>query len=145
MSDHDAVLSRPAAIASWILQVLVAVPLGVFGAMKLPYPEATQAVFAELGGRPAATATGLAEMTAAILLLVPRLVPVGAALAAGVMTGAVGSHLLVLGISVDVGDGPDGGAMFGMAVGLLVLALAVLVLRRRQARTLLPGSGAPPA
>ena len=45
-------------------------------------------------------ASGVAELFAAILLLFPRTTATGALLAAGVMIGAIGSHLTKLGIVV---------------------------------------------
>jgi hypothetical protein len=54
---------------------------------------------------------GVAELGAAVLLLVPSLAVWGALLAAGVIGGAIVSHRTVLGIAVQ----GDGGRLFGLA------------------------------
>jgi putative oxidoreductase len=55
-------------------------------------------------------------------------VPIGAVLAMGVMSGAILSHLTLLGIEVK----GDGGLLFGLAVTVLLCAAVVLVIRRSQ-------------
>jgi putative oxidoreductase len=55
-------------------------------------------------------------------------VAAGAALAIGLMAGAIVSHLTVLGIEVK----GDGGLLFGLAVTVLLSAAIVLVLRRAE-------------
>ncbi|MDW3195730.1 MAG: DoxX family protein [Cytophagales bacterium] len=68
--------------------------------------------------------TGIGELLASILLFVPRFTKWGALLTIGVMSGAVVSHLLILGIAV----ADDDGFLFGMAVVALVCGvLAYLV------------------
>ena len=46
----------------------------------------------------------MVELAASLLLLMPATAPIGAFIAMGVMSGAIMSHLLVLGIDVK-GDG----------------------------------------
>ena len=58
----------------------------------------------------------------------PSTVAAGAALAIGLMAGAIVSHLTVLGIEVK----GDGGLLFGLAVTVLLSAAIVLVLRRAE-------------
>jgi hypothetical protein len=65
---------------------------------------------------------------AAALLLLPRTVWVGALLAAGVMLGAIASHLTKLGIVVK----NDGGLLFALAVIVFTTALVTLFIHRRQ-------------
>jgi hypothetical protein len=72
--------------------------------------------------------SGVAELIAAVLLLVPSTVPAGAALAMGLMAGAIGSHLTVLGIEVK----GDGGLLFGLALAVFTSAAVVLFLRRTE-------------
>ncbi len=72
--------------------------------------------------------TGTAELVAALLLLIPALDWLGALLAAGVMVGAIGSHLTVLGIEV-MGDG---GLLFGLALLVFFSSLLLLYLRRER-------------
>lgn len=74
----------------------------------------------------------MAELIACVLLLLPRTVPAGALLALGVISGAIASHLMRLGIVVQ----GDGGLLFDLALVVFASSLAILVLRRRRLRTL---------
>ena len=63
--------------------------------------------------------TGSLELVAGVLLIVPLTYQFGALLAAGLMFGALMSHLLFLGINVQ----GDGGQLFYMAAGVFVGSL----------------------
>jgi YHS domain-containing protein len=90
---------------------------------------------------------GAAELVAAILLVVgllpgrARLNALGALIAAGVMTGAVGFHLFT---PLGIDPNGDGGGLFAAAVALLLGSLTLLFIRRREladlARPLLQGT-----
>lgn len=71
-------------------------------------------------------ASGVAELFASVLLLIPRTTWLGALLALGVMTGAILSHLTVLGIVVQ----DDGGTLFIMAL-LVAISSAILLWANR--------------
>lgn len=71
--------------------------------------------------------SGVAELIAAILLFIPGFVWLGAALAMGVMGGAILSHLTLLGIEVQ----GDHGLLFGLALVVGVCSAIVLFLYRR--------------
>lgn len=87
-------------------------------------------IFSTLGVEPwGRLASGVAELMAAILLLTTRWNWLGAALAIGIMLGALGAHLTVLGIEVQ----GDGGLLFALALGVLLLATFVLVRSRKEA------------
>jgi len=125
-------LGRRAAAADLAARLVVA---GIFAQtlyFKFTWAPETRAIFAELGGRPAATAAGLAELVAAVLVLIPATAVGGAALALGVMAGAIGSHLFVIGTEVVVDGQGDGGLLFGLALLVAGSAIAILVLRRRE-------------
>lgn len=80
-------------------------------------------IFTKVGAEPVGRiGSGIVELLAAVLLFVPRLNWLGAGLAAGVMAGAIGSHLTVLGIEV-MGDG---GLLFSLAC--VVFACATFIL-----------------
>lgn len=86
-------------------------------------------IFETLGAEPfGRIGSGLAELIAAILLLMPRTVWLGAGMAIGIMTGAILSHLTVLGIVVQ----DDGGLLFGLA--LVVLACSSVALWNHRAQ-----------
>jgi putative oxidoreductase len=63
---------------------------------------------------------------AAVLLLVPATAPVGGALAVGLMSGAILSHLTVLGIEVR----GDGGLLFALAVLVWLAGASVVWIYR---------------
>jgi putative oxidoreductase len=88
--------TRAADAALWILQILVALFFLGAASGKLTGDPQMVAAFERIGiGQWFRHATGLIEAAAAILLLVPRLVPVGALLLVCTMTGAVATHLLL--------------------------------------------------
>lgn len=125
---------RPALIAAWVAQVAVAVILLQTLYFKFTYAPETAYIFDGRGGRPAATAVGLLELVAAVLLLIPGRAAVGAALALGLIGGAIFTHLTALGIEVknpDTGEG-DGGLLFALAVAVAVGAAVVLAIRWQQ-------------
>ena len=120
---------RGATIVSWASQVTMAVILGQTLFFKFTGAPESRYIFSTLGAEPwGRYATGVAELLAVILLLAPRTAATGAVLAAGLMGGAIMSHVTRLGIEVQ----GDGGLLFGLAVTVLLLATAVIVLRRRE-------------
>lgn len=122
-------LTRRWSVASWILQLVAAAIL--FQTLFFKFAAAAESVyiFTTLGIEPwGRIGSGVAELIACVLLLVPRTVPLGALLALGVISGAIGSHLTKLGIVVQ----GDGGLLFGLALVVFASSLAVLVIRRRE-------------
>lgn len=80
-------------------------------------------IFTKVGAEPfGRIGSGVVELIAAVLLFVPQLTWLGAGLAAGVMFGAIASHLTILGIVVK----GDGGLLFGLAC--VVFACSLLIL-----------------
>jgi len=110
-----------------VLQVLAAAILLQTLFFKFTGAEESVYIFSTLGMEPAGRiGSGVVELIAAALLLVPSTVTAGAVLAAGVMAGAIVSHLTVLGIEVK----GDGGLLFGLALAVFVSAAIILFLRR---------------
>lgn len=73
--------------------------------------------------------SGVIELIASVLLLVPRTTIYGATIAVLVMGGAVMSHLTTLGITMPaVGDH---GELFALACLVMLSCLAVLYLHRQ--------------
>ena len=72
--------------------------------------------------------SGVVELIASLLLLVPATASIGGAVAMGVMAGAILSHIVILGIEVK----GDGGLLFGLAVVVFVCGAIVVVLRRTE-------------
>ena len=122
-------LSRTTAIVSWVFQVVIAVIL--FQTLYFKFTGAPESVyiFETLGAEPwGRIGSGLVELVAGILLLIPGRAAWGALLSLITILGALASHLTKLGIEVQ----GDGGLLFGLALTVLVSSLIVLFLRRRE-------------
>ena len=121
-------------LVSWTAQVIVALILAQTLFFKFTYAPETQAIFADRGGRPAATAVGVVELICVVLLLIPRTAAIGAVLSLLTISGAIFTHLTSLGfVIVDPATGEgDGGLLFGLAVAVAVGSLVVLAFRWRQ-------------
>jgi putative oxidoreductase len=81
-------------------------------------------IFQTLGAEPyGRIASGVAELIAGVLILMPATVPLGALLSLGVISGAIVSHLTILGIEI-MGDG---GLLFALALIVFVCSAVVLL------------------
>ncbi len=134
-------LSKPLTITSIVLQVAVAGLFLMMSMGKLSGAEDAKFIFEQVGlGDAGMYATGVAELVAAVMLLVPKTRVYGTILAVMVVLGAIGSHLTKLGINVTLPssitpEAPEGVAdpsMFFMAVGVLLASAAVLVIRKAE-------------
>jgi hypothetical protein len=120
-------LSNIPIAASWALQLIVAGILLQTLFFKFTGAAESVYIFSTLGAEPwGRIASGVIELIAALLLLYPATITVGAVLALGVITGAIVSHLTVLGIEVQ----GDGGLLFFLALAVFVSSAAILILRR---------------
>jgi hypothetical protein len=118
-----------AMVASWILQLIVAGILLQTLFFKFTGAAESVYIFSTLGAEPwGRIGSGVVELIAAMLLLVPATTTLGAALALAVITGAILSHLTVLGIEVR----GDGGLLFGLALTVFAASAAILLLRRHE-------------
>jgi uncharacterized membrane protein YphA (DoxX/SURF4 family) len=127
--EHVMELSKTRTVISWILQLVAAAILFQTLFFKFTGAEESVYIFTTLGMEPwGRIGSGVAELIACILLLVPRTVPIGAILALGVISGAIFSHLTKLGIVVK----GDGGLLFGLALIVFVASAIVLLIRRGQ-------------
>ena len=126
--------SKGPLITSWVLQIAIAVVFALAGFSKLSGAPESIHIFEILGMEPwGRYATGVAEIVAAVLLLVPKSAAIGALLSLLIITGAIGSHMTKLGINVTMPDGTeDGGTMFGLAVAIFLAGTVVMFLRRAQ-------------
>lgn len=120
-------MTRKASLLSWLAQIVAAAILGQTLFFKFSASPESVAIFEALGAEPwGRLATGALEAVAVVLLLLPRTAALGGALGAGLMLGAIASHLGPLGIEVE----GDGGLLFGLAVVTCLACLTVLWLRR---------------
>jgi len=130
-------LQGRARIAAWAMQLVAVAILAMTLPFKYTAAEETVRLFDTLGaGAAGRLGTAVMETLAVALLLVPRTAAVGAALTVGLMTGAILSHVLVLGIVWD-GDA----SLFTMAVVAYAAGLGALWLRRRELPLLGPRLG----
>lgn len=90
--------SKAVNVILWILQILLAAAFLMSGAMKFTNnPEMIEG-FNKIGiGQWFRYATGVIEIVSAVMLVIPRLVPIGAFLLICTMIGAAIAHLTVLG------------------------------------------------
>ncbi|MBL8169269.1 MAG: DoxX family protein [Acidobacteria bacterium] len=124
-------LSKKQSLASWVLQVVVAVILLQTLFFKFTGAVESVYIFSTLGAEPwGRIGSGVIELIASVFLLLPRTVTLGALLALGTISGALFAHLTRLGIALTaVGDR---GELFALAVVVFVASLGILLLRRRQ-------------
>lgn len=100
-------------IILWIAKLLVVVILGQTLFFKFIGAEESIYIFTKLGIEPfGRIGSGIVELVASILILIPRTTLIGALLAFATMIGAIVSHLFVLGIEVQ----NDGGTLFTLAI-----------------------------
>jgi uncharacterized membrane protein YphA (DoxX/SURF4 family) len=84
-------------------------------------------IFTKLGIEPyGRIGSGIVELIASVLLLIPRTTLLGALLGLGTMLGAILSHIFVLGIEVK----NDGGTLFVLAL-ITFLCCVILVFQNR--------------
>jgi uncharacterized membrane protein YphA (DoxX/SURF4 family) len=127
-------MTKAQTITSWILQLIAAAILFQTLFFKFTGAEESRYIFAKLGLEPwGRIGSGVVELIAVVLLLIPRTTTLGALLSLGVISGAIVSHLTKLGIVVR----NDGGLLFALAVTVFVCGAVVLVLRRRELVSLL--------
>ena len=116
-------------IIAWICRVAAAVILLQTLFFKFTAAPESVYIFTKVGLEPwGRIGSGIAELTAAILILIPATTWLGAGLALAVMAGAIFSHLTVLGIVVM----NDGGLLFGLALAVAACSILLLFLQRRR-------------
>jgi uncharacterized membrane protein YphA (DoxX/SURF4 family) len=130
MEERTMELSKKQNILSWILQVIVAVILLQTLFFKFSGAAESVYIFSALGAEPwGRYASGVVELIAAILLLTPRAVTLGALLALGTISGAIMAHLTRLGIALEPVN--DHGELFALALVVFIGSAAILFIRRR--------------
>lgn len=119
-------------IISWICRIIVAVILLQTLFFKFTGAEESKYIFTTLMGEQnewiGRIGSGVMELIASILLLIPATAWLGALLAVGASAGAIFSHLTKLGFVVK----DDGGLLFALACTVFVASLIVLYIHRQQ-------------
>ncbi len=122
--------SKAFLVTSWLLRLIIAVILLQTLFFKFTAAKESVYIFSKLGVEPwGRIGSGLFELVASILLLLPGAVTLGALMSLTVISVAILSHLTVLGIALPaVGDH---GELFALAVIVFVSSAAVLYLHRQ--------------
>ncbi len=124
-------MSSKLIIVSWVCRIIVAIILFQTLFFKFTGAEESKYIFTTLMGPEfeayGRIGSGVVELIAVILLLIPGTAWLGALLALGTITGAIMSHLTMLGIVVK----DDGGLLFILAVTVFVLSGLTLLIHRR--------------
>jgi len=116
-------------IVSWIMRIIAAIILLQTLFFKFTGAPESVYIFSKVGAEPwGRIGSGVVELIAAILLLTPRWNWLGSLLAIGVMIGAIGAHLTLLGIEVQ----GDRGLLFILACAVLVTAAINSFLHRTE-------------
>lgn len=114
-------------ILQWILRIVAATIMLQTLYFKFSGSEESVYIFTQMNmeswGR---YATGIAELVASLFILYTPLTLIGALLSFAIMSGAVMSHVFVLGIEVK----EDGGLLFTYALVVWIAALVLLWMNR---------------
>jgi uncharacterized membrane protein YphA (DoxX/SURF4 family) len=121
-------------IVQWIFRLTAAIILLQTLYFKFTAAEESVYIFSTLGMEPyGRIGSGIVELIAAVLILIPRTTLLGALMAAGVMLGAIFSHLFVLGIEVK----NDGGELFILAIITFLCCITLIYWNKSKITNLL--------
>jgi hypothetical protein len=127
-------MTKVQTITSWTLQLIAAAILFQTLFFKFTGAEESRHIFSTLGLEPwGRLGSGMVELVAVVLLLIPKTVPLGALLSLGVITGAIISHVTKLGLVVK----GDGGLLFALAITVFICSAVIILIRRHQLVSLL--------
>ena len=129
--------SKALNILDRLLRIAVAVILLQTLFFKFTGAKESVYIFTALGAEPwGRIGSGVVELIASILILVPRTAVFGAILSLGTICGALFAHLTKLGVKLTaVGDH---GELFTLAVAVFVGSLFVLIIHRNEIPVLGP-------
>lgn len=115
-------------IGLWILRLLAAAIMLQTLFFKFSAAPESIYIFSKLGMEPwGRIGTGIMELIASVLILIPRTTGVGAILGMGLMAGAIYFHLTTLGIVVQ----DDHGQLFIYALLVFISCIALSIFYRR--------------
>lgn len=114
-------------VFTWIIKLTAVVILLQTLYFKFTGAEESIYIFSTLGAEPyGRIGSGVIELIASILILMPRTTLLGALMGLGTMAGAILSHLFILGVEVK----NDGGTLFILAI-ITFICCAILVFQNR--------------
>jgi putative oxidoreductase len=116
---------------SWALRLIVAVILVQTLFFKFTAAKESVYIFSTLGMEPwGRVGSGVFELVASILLLIPSTITLGAAMAVAATGSAILFHLFRLGIALTaVGDH---GELFALAIVVTLCSAGILLLHRQE-------------
>lgn len=113
----------------WLLRMAAAFIMVQSLFFKFSGAEESIYIFSVLGMEPwGRIGTGIVELIASVLLIIPRTTWLGATLGLGTISGAIFFHLTKLGIEVQ----NDGGQLFVYALITWVCCLILIVVERQK-------------
>ncbi len=114
-----------------ILRIIVAIILIQTLRFKFTAHPDSVYIFSKVGIEPyGRILTGVAELIAGILLLIPKTTWIGATITLGIIGGAILMHLTKLGIEIN----NDGGVLFITAMTTFILSAIILWIKRREVK-----------
>jgi uncharacterized membrane protein YphA (DoxX/SURF4 family) len=121
-------------IIIWILRVAAALIMVQSLFFKFSAAPESVYIFSTLGMEPwGRIGTGVVELVAAILLVIPSLSWLGALVGLGMMTGAILSHLTKLGVEV----AGDGGQLFIYALITWMCCAAIVLIEKQRLKAII--------
>lgn len=114
-------------ILIWIVKSIAIVILLQTLFFKFSGAEESVYIFSKLGMEPfGRIGSGIVELIASVLIMIPRTSLLGSILGSGTMLGAILSHLLILGIEIK----NDGGTLFILAI-ITFLCCLILIYNQK--------------
>jgi uncharacterized membrane protein YphA (DoxX/SURF4 family) len=111
----------------WAVRIVAAIILVQTLYFKFTGASESVEIFTTVGMEPwGRIGIGIMELVASVLLLINATAWLGAVIALGLMLGAIGMHLTVLGIEVQ----NDGGYLFILAVIVAVCSMIILIVNK---------------
>lgn len=118
----------------WIVKLTAVIILLQTLYFKFSGAEESVYIFTTLGIEPfGRIGSGIVELIASILILIPRTTILGAIMGVGTMTGAILSHLFILGIEVK----NDGCTLFILAIITFLCCLVLIYNQKNKISNLL--------
>ncbi len=116
-------------ILSWALRYLATIILLQTLYFKFTGHVESVELFTKLGVEPwGRIGTGVIELITGILLLIPTMGFIGSFLSFGLMSGAILSHVTVLGIE----SHGDGGTLFTLAIIVFIISLILMYIHKNE-------------
>ena len=119
---------------TWIVKIIAVIILLQTLYFKFTGAEESVFIFTKLGIEPfGRIGSGIVELIASVLILIPRTTLIGALIGFGTMFGALISHFFVLGIEVK----NDGGELFILALITFLCCLLLIYQQKHKISDLL--------